>query len=73
MWGHVRYGKSATLGLGPNCETPAAAQTRIVSEARIRLDFWKFVRPFKGIICDDISEFESYHPSHAVSSPPPNT
>jgi hypothetical protein len=68
MWGHVRYGKSATLGLGPNCETPAAAQTRIVSEARIRLDFWKFVRPFKGIICDDISEFESYHPSHAVGS-----
>jgi hypothetical protein len=27
-------------------------------------------RPFKGIICDDISEFESYHLSHAVWSPP---
>jgi hypothetical protein len=26
------------------------------------------VRPFKGIICADISEFESYHPSHAVGS-----
>jgi hypothetical protein len=26
------------------------------------------VRPFKGIFCDDISEFESYHPSHAVVS-----
>jgi hypothetical protein len=26
------------------------------------------VRPFKGIFCDDISEFESYHPSHAVGS-----
>ena len=26
------------------------------------------MRPFKGIICDDISEFESYHPSHAVRS-----
>ena len=25
------------------------------------------MRPFKGIFCDDISEFESYHPSHAVS------
>jgi hypothetical protein len=24
------------------------------------------VRPFKGIFCDDISEFESSHPSHAV-------
>jgi hypothetical protein len=26
-------------------------------------------RPFKGIICDDISEFESDHLSHAVRSP----
>jgi transposase len=24
------------------------------------------MRPFKGIICDDISEFESFMPSHAV-------
>jgi hypothetical protein len=37
----------------------AAAQTRIVSKARIRLDSRKSVRSFKGIICDDISEFES--------------
>ena len=44
----------------------AAAQTRIVSVARIRLDSWKFVRPFKGIFCADISEFESYHPRQAV-------
>jgi hypothetical protein len=44
----------------------AAAQTRIVSVARIRLDSWKFVRPFKGIFCADISEFESYHPSQPV-------
>jgi hypothetical protein len=43
-----------------------AAQTRIVSAARPRLEFWKSVRPFKGIFCDDISEFESYMPSHAV-------
>jgi hypothetical protein len=28
------------------------------------------VRPFKGIICDDVSEFESDHLSHAVRSPP---
>jgi hypothetical protein len=26
------------------------------------------MRPFKGIICDDISEFESDMPSHAVWS-----
>jgi hypothetical protein len=34
--------------------------------AQIRLDSRKSVRSFKGIICDDISEFESYMPSHAV-------
>ena len=44
----------------------AAAQTRIVSVARIWLDPRKSVRPFKGIFCGDISEFESYMPSHAV-------
>jgi hypothetical protein len=44
----------------------AAAQTRIVFKARIRLDSHKSVRSFKGIICDDISEFESHMPSHAV-------
>jgi hypothetical protein len=46
----------------------AAAQTRIVSKARIRLDSWKSVRSFKEIISVDISEFESSHPSHAVTS-----
>src|SRR6516165_10709351 len=46
----------------------AAAQTRIVSKARIRLDSPRSVRSFKGIICVDISEFESYMPSHAVGS-----
>src|SRR5262245_48124062 len=35
-------------------------------QARIRLDSRKSVRSFKGIICVDISEFESYMPSHAV-------
>jgi hypothetical protein len=34
----------------------AAAQTRLVSKARIRLDSRKSVRSFKGIICVDISE-----------------
>jgi hypothetical protein len=56
-------------GARPELHLPSpAAQTRIASVARIRLDSWKFVRPFKGIFCDDISEFESYHPSHAVRS-----
>jgi len=50
----------------------AAAQTRIVSAARIRLDSGKFVRPFKQIICGDISEFESHMPSQAVRSPEAN-
>jgi hypothetical protein len=38
----------------------AAAQTRIVSVARIRLDLPKSLRPFKGIFCNDVSEFESF-------------
>jgi hypothetical protein len=37
-----------------------AARTRIVSKARIRLGSRKSVRSFKGIICVDISEFESF-------------
>src|SRR5262249_56751565 len=49
----------------------AAAQTRVVSMAGIRLDSRKSVRAFKGIICDDISEFESHMPSQTVRSPPP--
>jgi hypothetical protein len=44
----------------------AAAQTRIVSRATIRLDSRKSMRSFKEIICDDISEFESFMPSQAV-------
>jgi hypothetical protein len=46
----------------------AAAQTRIVSVTGIRLNFVESVRSFKGIISDDVSEFESYHPSQAVRS-----
>jgi hypothetical protein len=47
----------------------AAAQTRIVSVTGIRLDSRESERPFKGIFCDDISEFESYMPSQAVQFP----
>src|SRR5215831_12121572 len=57
------------LAAGPELRiTGAAAQTRMVSVARIRLVSRKSTRLFKGIICDDISEFESYMPSHAVWS-----
>ena len=56
---------------GPELRIPgAAAQTRVVSMAAIRLGSWESARAFKGIICDDISEFESHMPSHAVQSPP---
>src|SRR2546423_10037927 len=45
-----------------------AAQTRMVSLARIRRVSRKSPRIFKRIICDDVSEFESHMPSHAVWS-----
>jgi hypothetical protein len=44
----------------------AAVQTRIVSKARIGLGSRKSVRSFKEIICVDISEFESSHPSQRI-------
>src|SRR5262245_37580695 len=46
----------------------AAAQKRIVSVARIRQDLRKSARLVKGIIIPDVSEFESYMPSHGVRS-----
>ena len=46
---------------------PGSRSSRIVSVAQIRLDSRKSVRSFKGIICDDISEFESHMASQAVS------
>jgi hypothetical protein len=46
----------------------AAAQTRMVSVAGVRLDSRKSMRLFKGIIWDDISEFESHMPGHAAWS-----
>src|SRR5262245_32260157 len=57
------------LATGPELRIlNVAAHARIVSVARIRLGPRKSVRAFKGIICDDVSEFESYMPSHAVGS-----
>jgi hypothetical protein len=59
------------LAAGPELRiTGAAAQTRMVCVARIWLVSRKSTRFFKGIICDDISEFESHMPSQAVQSPP---
>jgi hypothetical protein len=56
------------LAAGPELRiTAAAAQTRMVSVATIRLVSRKSTRLFKGIIYPDISEFESHVPSHAVS------
>jgi len=57
------------LAAGPELRiTGAAAQTRMVSVARIRLVSRKSPRLFKGIICADICEFESYMPSQPVWS-----
>ena|SRR5437773_12036720 len=65
----VDIGARKTLPEDPGRTRPelrvsaTAAQTRIVSEAKIRLE-----RAFKWDICADISEFESYMASHAVRS-----
>ena len=47
--------------LGPSCAPIVAA--RIVSAVGIRLDCRKSVRPFKGIFCDNISEFDPPTPT----------
>jgi hypothetical protein len=62
---------STRLGLGPAGGPElrlrnAAPHTRIVFGADIRLDSRKCTRSFKGIVCGDISEFESHMASHAV-------
>src|SRR5260221_8152152 len=71
MMANVRVERLLKIPAEPSPELRipnAAAQTRIVSKARIRLDSGRSARSFKGIICVDISEFESYMPSHAVRS-----
>jgi len=57
--GFSSFSRPSSFPVSPDA-TNAAAQTRIVSKARIRLDSGKSVRSFKGIICVDISEFESF-------------
>src|SRR3989442_1885212 len=56
------------LARGSSYAPTVAAQTRIVSAAGIRLDHPKSVRPFKGIFCNNIYEFESYMPTQSVRS-----
>src|SRR6266478_5719835 len=71
MMANVRAERLLKIPADPSPELRipgAAAQTRMVSKARIRLDSRKSVQSFKGIICLDISEFEFYMPSHAVAS-----
>src|SRR5262245_12933455 len=72
MTANVRAERSLKIPAEPSPELRipgAAAQTRVVSMAGIRLGSWESARAFKGIICDDISKFKSSHASHAVESP----
>jgi hypothetical protein len=60
------------LAAGPELRiTGAAAQTRMVSVARIRLVSRKSPRLFKGIICDDISDYPwgYFHPEFGWLAP----
>src|SRR5438445_3655655 len=71
MMANVRVERLLKIPAEPSPELlipGAAAQTRVVSMAGIRLGSWESARTFKGIICDDISEFESYMPSQPVRS-----
>jgi hypothetical protein len=65
---HVRAKRLLKIPAEPSPELriPRAAQTRVISMSGIRLGSGKSARAFKEIICDDVSEFESYMPSHAV-------
>src|SRR2546427_11678629 len=61
--------RRTTLAEDPGSTPSGAAQTRVVSAARIRLDPRKSVRSYQGIIYGGISEIGSFMPSHAVRSP----
>ena len=59
MMANVRVERLLKIPAEPSPELlipGAAAQTRVVSMAAIRLGSWESARAFKGIICDDISE-----------------
>jgi hypothetical protein len=55
--GAARPSARARVGAaGPSCVSPTSQLKREYSVARLRLDSRKSVRPFKGIICADVSE-----------------
>ena len=59
MMAKVRVERLLKIPAEPSPElriSAAAAQTRVVSLAGIRLGSWESARAFKGIICADISE-----------------
>jgi hypothetical protein len=56
------------LALGPSCVSATPQLKREGSLVATIVWIWESERPFKGIFCDDISEFESHMPSHAVGS-----
>src|SRR3989442_11634627 len=70
MCGTVRRGADALPGSKATSRAKGSHRNLggLGSGHRCRVIGWipKSVRPFKGIICDDISEFESCMPSHAV-------
>jgi len=68
----ARRGSAGAGTASLHSSTRRQLKRQIVSVARIRLASRKFEQPFKEIICDDISEFESYMPSQAVRSPRAN-
>jgi hypothetical protein len=66
---HSAFSRGRLAARGARAASDAGDRTAQQPFARCR---GKSVRSFKGIICVDISEFESYMPSHAVQSPATN-
>jgi len=62
----VRAALGATIGEASATRKCLSLSGLLV--VRIRLGHRKSERPFKGIICDDIFEFESYMASQPVGS-----
>src|SRR2546427_7826780 len=52
--------------LGSSCVSPRRSSNANSLCGQNSAGSRESVRPFKGIVCDDVSEFESYMPSHAV-------
>src|SRR5215510_4522796 len=59
------------LALGPSCASHRRSLNANSLCGQNSAGSRESERAFKGIFCDDISEFESYHLSQPVRSPPP--